>query len=53
MLEITLRTPAAMGAVSALAKTFPDGCIGAGTIVEADRLKPRPMPERGFWSAPE
>ena len=28
-----------MGAVSALAKTFPDGCIGAGTIVEADQIE--------------
>ena len=39
VLEITLRTPAAMGAVSALAKTFPDACIGAGTIVEADQIE--------------
>ncbi|MGA7657668.1 MAG: bifunctional 4-hydroxy-2-oxoglutarate aldolase/2-dehydro-3-deoxy-phosphogluconate aldolase [Methylocella sp.] len=38
VLEITLRTPAALGAVSALAKTFPDACIGAGTIVEADQI---------------
>ena len=39
VLEITLRTPAAMGAVSVLAKTFPDACIGAGTIVEADQIQ--------------
>ena len=39
VLEITLRTPAAMGAVSALAKTFPDACIGAGTIVEAEQIE--------------
>jgi 2-dehydro-3-deoxyphosphogluconate aldolase/(4S)-4-hydroxy-2-oxoglutarate aldolase len=39
VLEITLRTPAALGAVSALAKTFPDACIGAGTIVEADQIE--------------
>ena len=39
VLEITLRTPAAMGAVSALTKTFPDACIGAGTIVEADQIE--------------
>jgi 2-dehydro-3-deoxyphosphogluconate aldolase / (4S)-4-hydroxy-2-oxoglutarate aldolase len=39
VLEITLRTPAAMGAVAALAKTFPDACIGAGTIVEADQIQ--------------
>src|ERR1019366_5893978 len=39
VLEITLRTPAAMGAVPVLAKTFPDACIGAGTIVEADQIE--------------
>jgi len=39
VIEITLRTPAAMGAVSALAKTFPDACIGAGTIVEVDQIE--------------
>lgn len=38
VLEITLRTPAAMSAVSVLAKTFPDACIGAGTIVEPDQI---------------
>ena len=55
VLEITLRTPAAMGAVSALAKTFPDACIGAGTIVEADQIEAAANAgaERGFWSAPE
>ena len=37
VLEVTL--PAAMGAVSALAKTLPDACIGAGTIVEADQIE--------------
>ena len=36
VLEITLRTPAAMSAVTVLAKTFPEACIGAGTIVEAE-----------------
>ena len=39
VLEITLRTPAAIDAVAALAKTFSDACIGAGTIVEAGQIE--------------
>jgi 2-dehydro-3-deoxyphosphogluconate aldolase/(4S)-4-hydroxy-2-oxoglutarate aldolase len=39
VLEITLRTPAAMAAVTALAKTFPEAFIGAGTIVEAEQIR--------------
>lgn len=39
VLEITLRTPAAMAAVTALAKIFPDASIGAGTIVEVDQVQ--------------
>ena len=39
MLEITLRTPAAMAAVTALAKTFPEAFIGAGTIIEAEQIE--------------
>ncbi len=39
VLEITLRTPAAMAAVTALAKTFPQAFIGAGTIIEAEQIE--------------
>ncbi len=39
MLEITLRTPDAMAAVTALAKIFPEAIIGAGTIIEADQIE--------------
>ncbi|MGH6838570.1 MAG: bifunctional 4-hydroxy-2-oxoglutarate aldolase/2-dehydro-3-deoxy-phosphogluconate aldolase [Methylocella sp.] len=38
VLEIALRTPAAMAAVAALAKTFPEAFIGAGTIIEAEQI---------------
>lgn len=38
-LEITLRTQAALAAVSALAKAFPEALIGAGTVLEADQIK--------------
>jgi 2-dehydro-3-deoxyphosphogluconate aldolase / (4S)-4-hydroxy-2-oxoglutarate aldolase len=39
VLEITLRTAAATNAVAALAKTFPNALIGAGTIIEPDQIK--------------
>jgi 2-dehydro-3-deoxyphosphogluconate aldolase/(4S)-4-hydroxy-2-oxoglutarate aldolase len=39
VLEVALRTPAAIGAIAALAKRFPDAAIGAGTIVQADQIK--------------
>jgi 2-dehydro-3-deoxyphosphogluconate aldolase / (4S)-4-hydroxy-2-oxoglutarate aldolase len=39
VLEVALRTPAAMGAIAAIAKRFPDAAIGAGTIVQADQIK--------------
>ncbi len=38
VLEITLRTAAGMSAIATLAKTFPDACIGAGTILEPDQI---------------
>jgi 2-dehydro-3-deoxyphosphogluconate aldolase/(4S)-4-hydroxy-2-oxoglutarate aldolase len=38
-LEITLRTPAAMAAVAALATTFPQAFIGAGTIIEVEQIQ--------------
>jgi 2-dehydro-3-deoxyphosphogluconate aldolase/(4S)-4-hydroxy-2-oxoglutarate aldolase len=52
VLEITLRTAAALGAVSALAKTFPDACIGAGTIVEADQIQAAANAGAGFLVSP-
>lgn len=38
VLEITLRTPAAPAAISALAKAYPGATIGAGTILEPDQI---------------
>jgi 2-dehydro-3-deoxyphosphogluconate aldolase / (4S)-4-hydroxy-2-oxoglutarate aldolase len=52
VLEIALRTPAAMGAVSALAKTFPDAFIGAGTIVEADQIQAAAAAGAAFLVSP-
>ena len=52
VLEITLRTPAAMGAVTALAKAFPDACIGAGTIVEPEQILAAAKAGAGFLVSP-
>jgi 2-dehydro-3-deoxyphosphogluconate aldolase/(4S)-4-hydroxy-2-oxoglutarate aldolase len=52
VLEVALRTPAAMGAMAALAKTFPDACIGAGTIVEADQIRAAVDAGAGFLVSP-
>jgi 2-dehydro-3-deoxyphosphogluconate aldolase / (4S)-4-hydroxy-2-oxoglutarate aldolase len=51
-LEITLRTPAAMAAVRALTKTFPDALVGAGTIVEADQIRAAADAGAGFLISP-
>lgn len=39
VIEIALRTPAALAAVSALAQEFPGASIGAGTILAPDQIK--------------
>lgn len=52
VLEITLRTAAALGAVSVLAKTFPDACIGAGTIVEPDQIQAAASAGAAFLVSP-
>jgi 2-dehydro-3-deoxyphosphogluconate aldolase / (4S)-4-hydroxy-2-oxoglutarate aldolase len=52
VLEITLRTPAAMAAVAALAKTFPEAVVGAGTIVAADQIKAAADAGAGFLVSP-
>lgn len=39
VLEVTLRTPAALGAIRAIADAVPDAVVGAGTVVGADDLQ--------------
>jgi 2-dehydro-3-deoxyphosphogluconate aldolase/(4S)-4-hydroxy-2-oxoglutarate aldolase len=39
VLEVTLRTPAALDAIKAMAEAEPDATIGAGTVLNADQLK--------------
>jgi 2-dehydro-3-deoxyphosphogluconate aldolase/(4S)-4-hydroxy-2-oxoglutarate aldolase len=36
--EVTLRTPAALDAIAAIAQTAPDMIVGAGTVLNADDL---------------
>ncbi|MFE0501328.1 bifunctional 4-hydroxy-2-oxoglutarate aldolase/2-dehydro-3-deoxy-phosphogluconate aldolase [Lysobacter soli] len=38
-IEVTLRTPVAMGAVAALVREMPDMRIGAGTVLEVEQLR--------------
>lgn len=39
VLEVTLRTPAGLAAISAMAEAAPDAIVGAGTVLNADQLK--------------
>lgn len=52
VLEITLRTPAALGAVTVLAKTFPEACIGAGTITEDAQIEAAAKAGASFLVSP-
>lgn len=38
VLEVTLRTPVAADALSRMKKAFPDALVGAGTVVDAQRI---------------
>jgi 2-dehydro-3-deoxyphosphogluconate aldolase/(4S)-4-hydroxy-2-oxoglutarate aldolase len=38
VLEITLRTPAALDAIAAIAKAVPEAVVAAGTVVEASQI---------------
>ena len=39
VLEVTLRTPAALDVISAIAKEFPEAIIGSGTVTNSQRLQ--------------
>jgi 2-dehydro-3-deoxyphosphogluconate aldolase/(4S)-4-hydroxy-2-oxoglutarate aldolase len=38
-IEVTLRTPAALAAIQAIAKNVPDAVVGAGTIVAVEQIE--------------
>lgn len=52
VLEVTLRTPAALATLPVLVKTFPDACIGAGTIVEAAQIEAAARAGAAFLVSP-
>ncbi|HUI19832.1 MAG TPA: bifunctional 4-hydroxy-2-oxoglutarate aldolase/2-dehydro-3-deoxy-phosphogluconate aldolase [Methylocella sp.] len=52
VLEITLRTRAALGAVAELVKTFPGACIGAGTIIEGAQIEAASKAGAAFLVSP-
>jgi 2-dehydro-3-deoxyphosphogluconate aldolase/(4S)-4-hydroxy-2-oxoglutarate aldolase len=52
VLEITLRTPAALKAIAVLAKAFPEAIIGAGTIIEAGQAEAAVEAGAGFLVSP-
>ncbi|GAB2503964.1 bifunctional 4-hydroxy-2-oxoglutarate aldolase/2-dehydro-3-deoxy-phosphogluconate aldolase [Lysobacter humi (ex Lee et al. 2017)] len=39
VLEITLRTPAALGAIDAIVRQVPEACVGVGTVLRAEDLR--------------
>jgi 2-dehydro-3-deoxyphosphogluconate aldolase / (4S)-4-hydroxy-2-oxoglutarate aldolase len=39
VLEVTLRTPVALAAVTAMRRAVPDACIGVGTITQASQVQ--------------
>ena len=39
VLEVTLRSDAALAAIKAIAREVPDAIVGAGTVLDADRLR--------------
>lgn len=39
VLEVTLRTDAAIASISAIARSVPDAIVGAGTVLDADQYK--------------
>jgi 2-dehydro-3-deoxyphosphogluconate aldolase / (4S)-4-hydroxy-2-oxoglutarate aldolase len=52
VLEVTLRTPAALPALRALAKEFPGAAIGAGTIVRPEQINAAAAAGAAFLVSP-
>ena len=48
-IEVTLRTPAALDAIRAIAAEVPDAVVGAGTVLTPDRWPRRSRPGRASW----
>lgn len=52
VLEITLRTPVALEAISAIKAALPDAIVGAGTVVDAQSLKDAEQAGAQFFVSP-
>jgi 2-dehydro-3-deoxyphosphogluconate aldolase/(4S)-4-hydroxy-2-oxoglutarate aldolase len=50
--EITLRTPAALGAIRAVAREVPEIAVGAGTLLNPDDLRAAVDAGAGFFVSP-
>ena len=52
VIEVTLRTPAALAAIAAIAREVPQIVVGAGTVQRPADVVQASTAGRGFWSAP-
>lgn len=51
LVEVTLRTPAALAAVAAIGQDLPQIVVGAGTVQRPADVEQACAAGRGFWSA--
>ena len=52
VLEITLRTPVALEAITAIKEQLPDAIVGAGTVIDAKTLKAAAQAGSQFFVSP-
>lgn len=52
VLEVTLRTPAALEAIARIAGEVPEACVGAGTVLDAGRMRDAAAAGARFAIAP-
>ena len=52
LLEVTLRTPAALAAIAAIAREVPQVVVGAGTVQRPADVVQACMAGARFWSVP-
>lgn len=52
VIEVTLRTDAALAAISAIRKAVPDMCVGAGTLVRTEQFAPTRDAGAEFFVSP-
>src|ERR1700738_766476 len=52
VIEVTLRTPAALQAIEAISRAEPDICVGAGTVLSVSDLHSAATAGAGFALSP-